>query len=347
MTWDGSRNAIKIIDMNPKQSGFEQMKPNPSKKVKVRVKPTLHPRNRYKGTYDFKTLTELVPELNKYVSENAHGVETISFFDPRAVYLLNKALLQQFYGVKTWDIPKGYLCPPVPGRADYIHHIADVLAKSNLESIPRGEDVRVLDVGVGANGIYAMISALEYGWSVVGSDIDSLALDAFSNSIQSDEGLKELVSLRHQQNPKKIFTGIVHLEDKFDVTVCNPPFHASAEEANKGTLRKLRSLKKSEEKKVIRNFDGTSNELWCEGGELQFITKMIAESREFSKQCFWFTTLVSKQSNVRAIHKLLNKLNATKVETIAMGQGNKTSRVIAWTFLNKDQQQTWRANRWN
>ncbi len=333
--------------MNPKHKGFELMKPNPSKKVKERIKPSLHPRNRYKGTYDFKVLTELVPELNDFVTKNDHGVETISFFDSKAVLLLNKALLSQFYEVKEWDIPSGYLCPPVPGRADYIHHISDVLAKSNLDLIPRGEEVRVLDVGVGANGIYSIVSALEYGWSVVGSDIDLKALEAFTHTIQGDEGLKKLVSLRHQQNPKKIFTGIIHLEDKFDVSLCNPPFHSSAEEANKGTLRKLRSLKKSNEKKAIRNFEGVSNELWCEGGELQFITQMIEESREFSKQCFWFSTLVSKQSNVRAIHKLLKKVNATKVETIAMGQGNKTSRVIAWTFLNKDQQQTWRANRWN
>ena len=41
---------------------------------------------------------------------------------------LNKALLAHFYAVKHWDIPDGFLCPPVPGRADYVHHLADLLA---------------------------------------------------------------------------------------------------------------------------------------------------------------------------------------------------------------------------
>ncbi len=345
MIWDGNHNISSKM-RNFKQNGFEQMQPKGKKALKERVKPNVHPRNRYQGKYNFIALVKEVPELENHLTINDRGMQTISFFDPKAVLLLNKALLAQYYNIKSWEIPTGYLCPPVPGRADYIHHIADVLAKSNLELIPRGEEVKVLDVGVGANGIYSIISALEYGWSVVGCDIDKRALEAFSSTIEKDEDLTELVSLRYQANPKRIFSGIVHLEDRFDVTICNPPFHASAEEANKGTLRKLRSLKKSNEKKVIRNFEGVSNELWCDGGELKFITQMIEESKAVSTQCFWFTTLVSKQSNVRAIHKLLKKANAEKVETISMGQGNKTSRIMAWTFLSKDQRQTWRANHW-
>jgi len=29
-----------------------------------------------------------------------------------------------------------------------------------------------------------------------------------------------------------------------------------------------------------------------------------------------------------------------------MGQGNKTSRIIVWTFLDKKQQTTWKKERW-
>ena len=42
--------------------------------------------------------------------------------------MLNRAILMHHYGVKSWDIPAGYLCPPIPGRADYIHSVADLLA---------------------------------------------------------------------------------------------------------------------------------------------------------------------------------------------------------------------------
>ncbi|MGB1003364.1 MAG: 23S rRNA (adenine(1618)-N(6))-methyltransferase RlmF [Salibacteraceae bacterium] len=310
-------------------------------------KPQLHSRNRYKGKYDFKVLTSLEPELNEYVSVNQYGNESIDFFNPKAVKALNKALLNQFYEVKNWIIPNGYLCPPVPGRADYIHHVADLLQRNNFGNIPTGSKVNVLDVGVGANGIFSIVSALEYGWNVVGVDIDKTAISAFNETISHNEKLGNLIQTRHQENPKNIFRGVVSLNDRFDLTICNPPFHASAEEANKGTLRKLRNLKKGNVKKATKNFAGVSNELWCEGGEIKFISDFIDQSKEVGTQCYWFTTLVSKHSNLRAVHKKLRQSKASKVETIEMGQGNKTSRIVAWTFLNKEQQQNWKAKRWN
>ena len=330
--------------MIPKKKEY---KDTPAKKAAPKPKPTLHVRNRYTGKYDFNILTSLEPLLKPFVFVNEYGNQTIDFFNPEAVLTLNKALLNQFYDVKVWEIPKGYLCPPVPGRADYIHHVADLLQRNNFGTIPSGSRVNVLDVGIGANGIYSIISALEYGWAVQGTDVDPEAISSVTKTIEQNEKLKELVSVSVQENAKNIFRGVINLKDKFDLSVCNPPFHASAAEAEKGTLRKLRNLKKTAVKKPVRNFEGVSNELWCEGGEIRFIQDMINQSREYSTQCFWFTTLVSKYSNLRAIHKLLREVKATKVETIEMGQGNKSSRIVAWTFLNKEQQQEWKANRWS
>lgn len=331
--------------MIPKKE--EKYSDKEQKKKTVKLKPSIHLRNRYKGSYDFKVLATLEPELASHVFVNEYGNETIDFFKPKAVLALNKALLHEFYEVSNWEIPEGYLCPPVPGRADYIHHVADLLQKNNFGSIPTGGGVNVLDIGMGANGIYGIVSALEYGWSVVGTDIEPKAIEAVNKTIEANEKLKELVQTRVQDNPAHILRGAVNLNEKYDLTVCNPPFHSSAEEAQKGTLRKLRNLKKGNVKKAVRNFEGVSNELWCEGGEIQFIKDMIEQSKEFSTQCFWFTTLVSKYSNLRAIHKLLRQAKTTKVETIEMGQGNKSSRIVAWTFLNKEQQQNWKSSRWN
>src|SRR3569832_1952774 len=87
-----------------------------------------HPRNKHQGRYDFNVLVACNPELQAFLKQNAYQGEPIDFFDPRAVKALNEALLISFYGVSNWNIPADYLCPPVPGRADYIHHIADLLA---------------------------------------------------------------------------------------------------------------------------------------------------------------------------------------------------------------------------
>ena len=87
----------------------------------------LHIRNKHNGQYDFPLLIENYPPLKRFVSLNPLGVQTINFFNPQAVKALNKALLISYYGIRYWDIPKQYLCPPIPGRADYIHYIADLI----------------------------------------------------------------------------------------------------------------------------------------------------------------------------------------------------------------------------
>jgi hypothetical protein len=131
-------------------------------------KPGLHPRNRHHQRYDLPALCQAHPELQGFITLNPVGEQTIDFANPLAVKALNKALLAHFYAVKHWDIPDGFLCPPVPGRADYIHHLADLLAL-DTGTIP--ENASILDIGTGANLIYPLIGAHEYGWRFTGSEI--------------------------------------------------------------------------------------------------------------------------------------------------------------------------------
>ena len=73
---------------------------------------------------------------------------------------------------------------------------------------------------------------------------------------------------------------------------------------------------------------------------------MIGESEKFSKNCLWFSTLVSKQSHLKGIINLLEQSKATQIKKIPMGTGNKSSRIVAWTFLSKEEQKAWRETRW-
>lgn len=305
------------------------------------LKTKLHPRNKNRERYDLKVLVESCGELAPFVKLNNYGDKSIDFFNPKAVKILNKALLQHFYHIKNWDIPPNYLCPPIPGRADYIHHIADLLAVSNKNIIPKGEKIKCLDIGVGANCVYPIIGNVEYGWSFIGSDIDKIALQYASKIIASNPFLQNKIEFRLQNNPKAIFQNIILPNEFLDLTICNPPFHASLAEAQAGTQRKISNLKGKKITKPILNFGGQNNELWCEGGESLFVRNMILESKQFSKQCFWFSTLISKQSNLENAYKTLKSAEPFELKTISMGQGNKISRILAWTFLNSSQQKTW------
>lgn len=293
---------------------------------------TLHPRNQHNGNYDFETLTRALPELKQFVSLNKFGNESIDFANPDAVRALNKALLKQYYNIRYWELPKTNLCPPIPGRADYIHYIADILAENHNGVIPTGSGVKILDIGVGANCIYPIIGHQEYGWTFVGTEVDKPAKLTAENIINHNPELKNGISIRLQQNKRQIFKGIIQPEERFDMTICNPPFHNSKEEATKGTQRKLKNLGKATEGKPVLNFSGQNNELWYEGGELAFITNMIYESVHFKTQCQWFSSLVSKKENLKPLYTILKKVNAATVKTIEMEQGNKISRILVWRF---------------
>ncbi|WP_420572339.1 23S rRNA (adenine(1618)-N(6))-methyltransferase RlmF [Kordia sp.] len=303
------------------------------KKKRISTKTTLHPRNKHKGRYDFAVLTKACPELTPFVQLNKFGDTSIDFFDPKAVKMLNKALLKQYYSIDYWDIPEHYLCPPIPGRADYIHHLATLLTETNQGKIPKGEKIICLDIGTGANCIYPIIGTQEYGWSFIASDIDEVSIENARNIVARNEHLKDRIEIRQQKNPNQIFKGIIQQKDQITIALCNPPFHKSAKEAQAGTLRKLNNLKGTKVTKAELNFGGQSNELWCKGGEKKFIKNMIKESKQFSKQCTWFTTLVSKEVNLPAIYDALKRVNASTVKTIPMGQGNKVSRIVAWSFV--------------
>ena len=305
-------------------------------------KTDLHPRNKHRGRYDFVQLIAANPILESFVKLNAYHEASIDFANPKAVKALNQALLKQFYCISAWDLPPHYLCPPIPGRADYIHYLADLLASSNTPVALRSKPVKVLDIGVGANAIYPIIGCREYGWHFVGADIDTKALANAQQIVDSNSGLSSAIELRLQTSALSIFNGIVRQDEVFALTMCNPPFHASLAEAQAGTQRKWKNLSnrssrvlgKHDSKNSVAalNFGGQAAELYCAGGEVAFIEQMVNESQQFASQCLWFSTLVSKAANLPSVYRALKKVNALQVKTIDMAQGQKKSRIVAWTF---------------
>jgi 23S rRNA (adenine1618-N6)-methyltransferase len=290
-----------------------------------------HPRNKHQGQYDLLTLQTVSLGLKPFVFENQYGNLTIDFSDPKAVIELNRALLKHYYGIMDWNIPEQALSPPIPGRADYIHYLADLL---EVQKDTKNQ-IKVLDVGVGANCIYPIIGFHEYGWKMVASDINSESLTNAKRIADANPLFSRSLELRQQNHPTQIFKGIITKQDVFTATICNPPFHASLEDAQSGSIRKWKNLNKKQTRtheKVNLNFGGEGSELWCAGGELSFIQRMIKESVEFSSQCKWFSTLVSKSENLPKIQNALTQINAKKVQVVEMSQGQKKSRFIAWTM---------------
>ena len=300
----------------------------------------MHPRNPHRARYDFALLTNTCPELADFVTTNKYQTESIDFSDPEAVRMLNKALLKQYYNIHFWELPARYLCPPIPGRADYIHYMADLLGESNQGTFPTGPKVKVLDIGTGASCIYPIIGNVAYGWHFVGADIDPVALQSARAIIASNAFLKGAVECRLQSNPSNMFNNVIKPKEVFDLSICNPPFHSSAEQALEGNIRKSRNLTGHPAPAVL-NFGGQSNELYYDGGETEFVRRMIKQSSEIPHQCLWFSTLISQKSNLYGVYKSLKKVKAADVRTLEMAQGQKQSRIVAWTFYPAEQREKW------
>ena len=301
------------------------------KSIKPTIKSTLHSRNRNREPYDLKALVNVVPELGNHIKPNKYGAESIDFASAEAVKLLNQALLNHYYGIEKWDFPDANLCPPIPGRADYLHAIADLLSEGTGE-LKKGSQIKGLDIGTGASLIYPILGVAEYDWSFIATDIDAKSIASAEKIIEANDSLKGKIELRLQKNADSIFNGILNPDDKIDFTMCNPPFHASQEDALRGTRRKTKNLTGSTNSKPELNFAGISNELITEGGEVEFIKIMIKQSKTRGTQCKWFTTLVSKQDNLKSIYKQLRKAEVNVLKTIPLGTGNKSSRIVAWSF---------------
>ncbi len=283
-----------------------------------------HPRSRHNLLYDFEKLVTVVPELEFFLTKNPNGETTISYAEPEAVKLLNKALLLTEYDVTYWEIPEGQLCPPIPGRADYIHYLADLFKEGR-------ESKHILDVGTGANLIYPILGASIYGWTFVGTDVSKGSMENAQSIIDKNPGFASKINLRLQPEILHVLKNVIHGSDYFDAVLCNPPFFKSAEEAFTQNLRKRQNLGQGNSK-ITHNFGGQNNELWFPGGELRFIQLMIKESVLFKNQVNWFTCLVSNKDNLYSLQKLLKKVETKEIEIVKMQQGNKQSRFLAWRF---------------
>jgi len=295
----------------------------------------LNRNNKHKKGYNFELLNTVHPEIEAFVFENEHQTLTVNFADPKAVKALNTALLKAYYKIKFWEFPEENLCPPIPGRVDYIHYLADLLKASGIE-----KDATIMDIGTGASCIYPLLGQAEYDWRFLATDIAERSLKN-AQIIVDKNSLDKKIDLRHQPDGSLILKGVLKASEYISAAMCNPPFYRSKEEAQEATLRKLKGLG-NKGGKGTRNFSGTSNELWYTGGEKAFLHNYLYESSLFKNQCFWYTSLVSKKENMKSMQRSLKKLGATDFKIIPMTQGQKISRIVAWTFLTKDDQKLWR-----
>jgi 23S rRNA (adenine1618-N6)-methyltransferase len=330
----------------------------------------LHPRNAFKGSYDIGALVRASPPLKAHVIPAALSKsrrDTIDFADPSAVRALNQALLAEDYNVGGWELPAGMLCPPIPGRADYVHHLADVLAEATAAGAPpQGANVRVLDIGTGSSAIYPLIGASVYKWSFVGTESNKESYESARRILAANVGAHASLQsseVRLQSDPFRLLAGVCdEARDEFDLCMCNPPFYTSAQEFARENQRKVVGLAENRwrrngvetpprlpargERASSDNFGGGEAELWCKGGEVAFVSALISESEEWADRCLWFSSLVSRAEHLPPLlAKLRRARGVVDARVIDMGPGQKKTSVLLWTFTQATARRGWARRR--
>ena len=275
--------------------------------------------------YDMDFLVKHCPALSVFIT-TIDGRNTIDFALPEAVYQLNRAMLMANFGIKHWDIPQDYLIPGVPMRAEYIYRMASFLKEKGIE-----KDIRAVDIGTGANLVYPIIGHKSLGWKFIASEVDPRSVE-IASAIAKFNGMQKSVVVIQQSHASRYFQNILKHGQEYTVSLCNPPFHASATEAREEAMRKQQNLDYINKQ---LNFGGTASELWVNGGERSFIERMIEESVSFAHQIKFFSTLVSKKENLSPFIQKLKSAKIAQSWIINMDHGHKKSRILIWTFQDE------------
>ncbi|KAL3666227.1 hypothetical protein V7S43_009012 [Phytophthora oleae] len=284
-----------------------------------------HHRNRYKDNPpDFYALGQQYPEFKQYL-RNVDDIKcraSLAWDDPFAVRELTKTLLLHDFGLE-WDIPINRLCPPLPNRLNYLHWIEDLIAPANWSEVAASEKksndaVSGIDVGTGANCIYALLAATMNKWKFIATEIDAESYECAKENVTRNH-LEKLISVKRTHTNNLLLEPLQNEPPdlKFHFVMCNPPFFDSMSEADTNPDSSCM---------------GSVNEMVFPGGEVAFIGNMIMESEQLQNRVLWFTSMVGKKSSLRKLLALLRGAKVQSTRTTEFFQGRTKRWGIAWTF---------------
>ena len=264
---------------------------------------------------DFLILIKEFPELKKFIIKYDEKIEEFSFdwSNNDLSLLMTKSILNYYFNIKYYDIPKGFLIPPVPSRLNYLNLINELIKDIKKENIIG------VDIGTGANIIYPILGNSIYNWKFICSEINN---ESYNNAklILQKNNLEENINLIKQENKNNIFVSIINQENKYTFSMCNPPYYDYEQEI------KIEDKKRDTE----YNFD----EVYYEKGELGFFERYFEESICYKKNIFLFTILIGKKSNSEIIYDKINSYNniIKLCDIKKIMTGNNVRYIIYWSF---------------
>ncbi|XP_030847867.1 RNA N6-adenosine-methyltransferase mettl16-like [Strongylocentrotus purpuratus] len=285
----------------------------------------MHPRNRYKDNKpNFDELAEKYPEFARHVIRNQAGKATLDFHDSESLRSLTCTLLKEDFGLEV-ELPLDRLIPTLSLRLNYIHWIEDLLASTGHGK----ETVWGIDTGCGASCIYPLLGAQMNGWNFLASEVDALAIYYAKENITRN-GLDDKITVVETLEDsmfEQALNSAPSRQPLYHFTMCNPPFFGNSLEAQ--GIMTSRSMSRPEPKSVST---AAELEMISEGGEVEFVRRMIEESLHLKNQVVWYTSMLGKKSSLALVREELRKHKIRNVTHTEFCQGRTMRWGIAWTF---------------
>lgn len=155
-------------------------------------------------------------------------------------------------------------------------------------------------------------------------DIDSESLGYARKNVELN-GLEDRIRLVARKAPDSL----ILLDDlginSIDFTMTNPPFYFSQDEMVSSAKAKARPPHSA--------CTGAPVEMVCEGGELAFVGRMLAESLVLRDRVQWYTSMFGKGSSIEVFVERLRQNGIDNFAVTEFIQGNKTRRwAVGWSF---------------
>ncbi|XP_031618698.1 U6 small nuclear RNA (adenine-(43)-N(6))-methyltransferase [Contarinia nasturtii] len=284
----------------------------------------MHSRNVYNVPADFAKLAEEFEEFRLIVKTNENGKVHINFKDENAVKTLTTCLLKRDFNLVV-HLPPKQLVPTLPLRLNYILWLEDIVKTF------RFENVIGLDIGCGASCIYPLLATrMNSNWRMFAIELNEESVKYARDNVNKN-GLSDhirIIECASNDDPLDLFHQ--HKDwDKFDFTMCNPPFFEDEHESD--TVKKRQSVKR---KPANNAKTGISCELTTAGGEVEFVKKMIKRSGQLRNVVNVFTTMLGHKTSMQSILKELKDQRITNVCCSEFCQGWTKRWSVAWTFRN-------------
>ncbi|XP_040903263.1 RNA N6-adenosine-methyltransferase mettl16 [Toxotes jaculatrix] len=282
---------------------------------------SMHPRNRYKDRPpDFAYLASKYPDFQQHVHTSLTGRPVVNFKEPEAVRALTCTLLKEDFGL-TIEIPLERLIPTVPLRLNYIHWVEDLI---DGQKQPR----RGIDIGTGASCIYPLLGATMNGWYFLATEVDDICFDYATKNVEHNN-LSDLIKVVKVPQKTLLMDALKEeTEIIYDFCMCNPPFFANQLEAKGVNSRNSRRPPPSSVN------TGGVTEIMAEGGELEFVKRIIHDSLQLKKRLRWYSCMLGKKCSLTPLKEELRKQGVPKVTHTEFCQGRTMRWALAWSFYD-------------